>query len=175
MKKGIYTATVSIIVIAMVMASAFSLVSIVQSQEQKSLAKDIVEIKWKMQNSESIIRKSAADALADSSFDSSCTYNQSTLHNAVDSYIGNTLSDSFGNCNVEGLEVAGNQANTTISFELACVEEVAGIEMVYKNTISYSKEITYFTDSTCHVDIKDLDTGECEVDKIIGQPVGCGS
>ena len=73
MKKGIYTATVSIIVIAMVMASAFSLVSIVQSQEQKSLAKDLVEIKWKMQNSESIIRKSVADALADSSFDSSCT------------------------------------------------------------------------------------------------------
>ena len=175
MRKGMYTATVSIIVIAMVMASAFSLVSIAESQEQKGIAKGIVELKWKMQNTEALLGKSISDAIADSGFDNGCTYNQSMIIQKLDDYLSNTASNAFGSCSISNIRVQGNQADTRVNFRLECIEQAGEMKIAYAKTGEFRKSTTYYTGSGCEIDVEDLETGKCEVDKIIGQPVGCGS
>lgn len=173
MKKGIYTAAVSIIVIALITASAFDMVSTAQSHEQKNLAKSLVKMKWEMQNSEEILNKSIADALSDDGFNQGCSYNQTTIKTTLENYLGNTLSGSFGNCNIGEIDVQGDRANTAIAFDLECTEDTDKMKTHYKKAMSYSKEITYRPNPNCLVDIKDLETGECEVDKIPGASQGC--
>jgi len=172
MKKGIYTAAVSIIVIAMIVASAINMVSTVEAHEEKSLAKGLMEMKWKMQNTESMMRKSAADALADDGFEQGCTYKQDTIKTKLQGYLTNTLSSSFGSCAMTQMQASGDETNTTITVDVKCTEETENTKFYYKKTFEFHKKITYLAGPPCSVDVKDLGTTECEVDKIIGG--GCG-
>lgn len=174
--KGLYTGAVALIAVAIIIASSFSMVSSVQSHQQESYANNIMETKWQMQNAKHLTGKIVSDALADSGFLSGCTFviNDiiATLGSGSDGYLKETLDDSFSDCTVEvegTQDLGGNQVRVNIR-SISCSREFDGISINYeKEGLEFNKQISYYTDLNtfeCTIDVRDVDSGKCDVDTI---------
>jgi len=179
--KGLYTGAVGFIAVAIIIATSFAMVSTVQSHQQESYANNIMETKWQMQNTKHLVGKIVSDAMADSGYSNGCTFLlgdiQDTLGNGSDGYLAETLDEAFSDCTVEVDSVvspAPNEVRVTID-NIVCNREFDGITIEYKKqNIVFNKQITYYTDPFTFecmgeesIDVRDIDSGKCDVDTIV--------
>jgi len=179
-KKGIYTATLALVAITVIAAMSFSNVANVQAKEGVDKAQAIIDLKWEWQNAYSLLWNSGADAVADAGFASACVFDADAIKNTAEIYFADTLAESLKNCSIDNVSVQDppdSLDEAKITFDLECRKELNGMSINYKKGGRIlRKKAYYYTDGTgaCFVDVKDVGTGYCEVDKIDNLlDVGC--
>ena len=71
------------------------------------------------------------------------------------------------NCEVTIKNLLVNGSNVTIQATIRCKKQLSGFDVFYEKTVSFNKEVWVAVVGTdCLVDVRDNDSGKCEVDKI---------
>jgi len=174
-RNGMYSASIALIAVVIITALAFNSIATVKSQEGKSLAREMIEVKWASQNAEYLLEKSAADAFADA-IPLAPPCDRGT--GLVESYLNATLADVSEdlNCKIilfSSINIAG--PNATIDLELRCGRSLGTGFVNYEKELEIWKTVTVDDDGiSCFVDVEDKKSGECEVDTIPNpSPPGC--
>lgn len=174
MRKGTFSATIAVIVAVLIATFAFSSIALVQGQQHELGAANISLFKSNVQNTEYLVGKTIADALADATFAGSCAYDATNTPFRMRDYISVTLADSHKSglndlCTgrIANFD-AGDLTAIIIDVDLSCNRTFAnGSAITYQKTFSYSKEVQV-TDSglgSCEVIVIDNQSGMEEVNR----------
>ena len=158
MRKGIYTATVAV-------AALVIMVSLIAATNQKAeletsdiYRSSMLEVKRQWQNNQDLLDLAVADAIADGSYES-CVYSEALLDNTV--YLQNLVDKTSSNCKVEAVNKNGPQNNLKITIGLKC-EKAFGNEF----KVSYWKDMEFKKETTvsgapgaCAITIVDKESG----------------
>ncbi len=168
--NGIYTATVAVAIIVILVSSAYSMVSAVQTNEIRDYGRNIVETKWRWQNTRHILSATVSDALADTGFNNGCAYDP-VLDATMNAYFTDALNKMGNKCISRITNINGDATNTEVTFTLECFDDSTESSIEYNRTnIVVKKEVRYDTSAgpgVCEIDVRDRDTDKCEVDEIV--------
>lgn len=148
--KGSYAAVIVLVAVVVIVVAALSSSAAVNAQGQKNYAKAIVEVKREWQNFRYLLDKSAADALADASFDGGCGYNAANLD--LGAYFSNVKDDSFGDdCTYDNLTIDDSDlGDIIITVSIACGKNLGGdFSVSYSKDVTFNKALTVDGSGTC--------------------------
>lgn len=173
-KKGLYSGTIALIAIVIASGIVLGMLSKAIAEENKSSINEMAYVKFEWQNAYQLIGKASADAAADGVFGNGCVFSIPAIQAKAQAYLPAVLASTGLNCTVSNITAGGTAAETAITFDLSCSKEAAGMSIKYAKNGMISKK-TVFTQggglNPCFVDVKDFDSGACQVDKIA--PPGC--
>ena len=171
-----YTAIITVIAIIVVISLTFSSTMVVQVREN-NLAQAVLETKKEWQNVSYLLDKTTADALEDEivAAGQPCT---ALTGNRLNSYFNKTMDYVNAkkgidfNCAITSGPTpvigAGNPKNVTVDVTFYCGKTVGKSFVRYEKNADFEKNVKSFKEdeSTCFVDIKDVQSGVCEIDRI---------
>ena len=179
MRKGTFSATIAVIVTALIAILAFNSIAIVQGQQHELGAANISLFKSQVQNTEYLVGKTIADALADSADTAggACVYNGTSDPTTIEAYIEATLANSHRSGDDDLCErtvIAFDDSYSTaitIEVRLSCERAYAnGSAIIYKKIFSYSKELQTnipAAPATCNIIIIDNQSVMEEVNRTV--------
>jgi len=174
-RKAAYSGSIALIAVVILVSVSFNSSAVLQAEAGQRQAKTIIDVKRDWQMARYLLDKSASDAVADAASD--CGYASDDVDRILTTYFNDTLKDAgLQHCTAENSDASGNNPdNITITVDIQCSKTAEGTKVQYKkNGIEFRKRAYYDnTGSGCLVDVKDRDSGLCEVDTIIGR--GCGT
>ena len=172
--KGSYTGAIAIIAVVIMAVISFGMVSTREATAHENEAGAIIEAKWEMQNAHHLVGKVFADAIADSGVEQGCAFDLAATNTKANTYFTASFTNYPPYCAVQNVVVGGSASSVTVDFDLQCSKEVGGIVINYtRKGFEFDKQVHYDNSAGCLVDVEDNDTGECDVDTIVGG--GCGS
>ncbi len=156
-KKGLYSGSIALATIVLVIAVSFNIVSTGQAEESMGKADAIINAKWEVQNMGHLLEATAVDAMIDAIF-VACSYDTVLIKSKFESYVLEPSIVNLGECTVSNIVVSGGAANTLISFELKCTTNAAtGLTTEYNKIISFQKSATITPlGAQCTVSINDV-------------------
>jgi len=168
MRKGLYTSIVAVIAIALIAVIALNASLAREAGESYNASAAVADAKWKWQQAQYLLGKSAADAVADASYnDPICDYDNDIGLSKLNSYLGGTLNESYGECTVSGTSIDDDGLpNLDISLRFECTSGTDRLSVYYEKDIVIRKTVQASVVGTdCQVIVTDRDSGLEEVNQ----------